>query len=82
MAGQEGFEPPTCGFGDRRSTIGATGLRAFQDTLAGFLVQSVTLAPLAVLPVLDALGVVLLVLLGRIISALAIGAGQRDQSSH
>ena len=26
MAGQEGLEPPTCGFGDRRSTIRATGL--------------------------------------------------------
>ena len=26
LAGQEGLEPPTCGFGDRRSTIRATGL--------------------------------------------------------
>src|SRR5262245_3753461 len=26
VAGQEGFEPPTFGFGDRRSTVGATGL--------------------------------------------------------
>ncbi len=26
MAGQEGFEPPTRGFGDRRSTVRATGL--------------------------------------------------------
>lgn len=26
MAGQEGLEPPTIGFGDRRSTIGATDL--------------------------------------------------------
>ena len=26
MAGQPGLEPGTCGFGDRRSTIGATGL--------------------------------------------------------
>ncbi len=26
MAGQEGLEPPTTGFGDRRSTIGATDL--------------------------------------------------------
>src|SRR5262249_10297810 len=25
-AGQEGFEPPTRGFGDRCSTVGATGL--------------------------------------------------------
>lgn len=27
MAGPEGFEPPAFGFGDRRSTVGATGLR-------------------------------------------------------
>ena len=27
MAGQEGLEPPTLGFGDRRSTIGATDLK-------------------------------------------------------
>ncbi len=26
MAGQEGFEPPTRGFGDRCSTVGATGV--------------------------------------------------------
>ena len=26
MAGQEGFEPPTFGFGDRRSAVGTTGL--------------------------------------------------------
>src|SRR2546425_7289508 len=26
LAGQPGLEPGTCGFGDRRSTIGATGL--------------------------------------------------------
>ena len=26
LAGQEGFEPPTRGFGDRCSTVGATGL--------------------------------------------------------
>ena len=26
MAGQEGFEPPTLGFGDRCSTVRATGL--------------------------------------------------------
>src|SRR5660398_273109 len=27
LAGQEGLEPPTSGFGDRRSSIGATALR-------------------------------------------------------
>ena len=29
MAGQEGFEPPTFGFGDRRSAVGTTGLEQF-----------------------------------------------------
>jgi hypothetical protein len=29
LAGQEGFEPPTLGFGVRRSTVGATGLYHF-----------------------------------------------------
>ena len=33
MAGQEGFEPPTPGFGDRRSTVGATGLQDFCSVL-------------------------------------------------
>src|SRR6185503_19386882 len=28
LAGQEGLEPPTLGFGDRCSTVGATGLPA------------------------------------------------------
>jgi hypothetical protein len=28
LAGQEGFEPPTTGFGVRRSTVRATGLHA------------------------------------------------------
>ena len=34
MAGQEGFEPPTFGFGDRRSAVGTTGLeQLFANTL-------------------------------------------------
>jgi hypothetical protein len=28
MAGQEGFEPPTIGFGIQRSTVGAIALKA------------------------------------------------------
>ena len=31
LAGQEGLEPPTNGFGDRRSTIGATGLERYDS---------------------------------------------------
>lgn len=30
VAGQEGFEPPTPGFGDRCSTVGAIGLYRFK----------------------------------------------------
>ena len=39
-------------------------------------------APPAVLLELDALGIVLLVLFGRIVTTLAIGAGQSDQRAH
>ena len=38
--------------------------------------------PLAVLLELDAIGVVLLVLLGRVVTTLALGAGEGDQGTH
>ena len=44
--------------------------------------QRVLLTPLAVLLQLDAIRIVLLVLLGRVIAALAISAGQSDQRAH
>ena len=44
--------------------------------------QRVMAAPLAVLLELDAIRVVLLVLLGRIVTALALRAGQGDQRTH
>ena len=44
--------------------------------------QGVLLTPLAILPELEAVRVVLLVLLGRIVAALALSAGQSDQSTH
>ena len=52
------------------------------NLLSGFLVQGVLVAPLAVLLELDAVRIVLLVLLGRVVAALALGAGQGDQSTH
>ncbi len=52
------------------------------NLLSGFLVQGVLVAPLAVLLELDAVRIVLLVLLGRVVTALALGAGQGDQSTH
>ena len=44
--------------------------------------QSMAFAPLAVLLELEALRIILLVLLGRVVAALALGAGQSDQSTH
>ena len=44
--------------------------------------HGVLTAPLAILVELEAVGVVLLVLLGRVVAALALGAGQGDQCTH
>ena len=44
--------------------------------------QRVLLAPLAVLLQLNTIRVVLLVFLGRVVTALALGAGQGDQRTH
>ena len=44
--------------------------------------QRVLLAPLAILLELDTIRVVLLVLLGRVIAALALRARQGDQRTH
>ena len=44
--------------------------------------QSMAFAPLAVLLELEALRIILLVLCGRVIAALAISARLRDQCSH
>ena len=83
LAGQEGLEPPTCGFGDRRSTNWSYWPVSLPILpLASFLVKRVLVAPLAVLLELDALRVVLLVLLGRVVTALALGAGQSDHRTH
>jgi hypothetical protein len=44
--------------------------------------KRVMTTPTAVLLELDALRIVLLVFLGRVIAALALGAGQSDQRAH
>ena len=44
--------------------------------------QGVMATPLAVLVELEAVGVVLLVLLGRVVAALALSACQGDQCTH
>ena len=51
-------------------------------TLAGFLMQGVMTTPAAVLLELDALRIVLLVLLSRVVTTLAVGASQSNQSTH
>ena len=63
--------------------IGATGLYScFLDYLSSFTMQGVMATPLAILLQLDAVRVVLLVLFGRVIAALALGACHSDQSTH
>lgn len=44
--------------------------------------QGMMTTPLAVLLELQAIGVILLVFLGRIVAALALGAGHSDQRTH
>ena len=44
--------------------------------------QSVLAAPLAVFLHLDAIRIILLVLFGRVVTALALGARQSDQRTH
>ena len=52
------------------------------DALSGFFMHRVALAPLAVLLQLDTIRIVLLVLLGRVVTALALRARQSDQRTH
>lgn len=84
LAGQEGLEPPTCGFGDRRSTNWSYWpiACAFLDRLTSLAMQGVMTTPLAVLLELDTIRIVLLVLLGRVVAALALRARQGDQRTH
>jgi hypothetical protein len=44
--------------------------------------QGVMTTPTAILLELDTIGVILLVLLGRVVAALALGACQGDQRTH
>ena len=80
MAGQEGFEPPTCGFGDRRSAVGATGLR--YEALLRFAMSRMFLVPGAILLDFKTTGSVLLVLNRGVVAALALSAGEQDIHAH
>jgi hypothetical protein len=44
--------------------------------------KGVMSTPLTILFELDAIGIILLVLFGRIVTTLAFGAGESDQSTH
>src|SRR2546427_5863889 len=89
MAGQEGFEPPTSGFGDRRSSRSSywPGRR---DLLRGrtrtpslrLFVQRVRPAPAAELLELQLLRGLLAVLGGDVVPPLALAALKRDQVAH
>ena len=94
LAGQEGFEPPTSGFGDRRSTVGATALRSSSDRISDtptqgdpvpYFVSLWTVCEphhLQNLLELEPLGVVPLVLHGRVVAALALLARHRHSYPH
>ena len=73
LARQEGLEPPTCGFGDRRSTNWSYW-PIYCLILASFLMQSVMSTPFAIFFELNTIGIILLVLLGRVVAALALSA--------
>ncbi len=88
MAGQEGFEPPASGFGDRRSAVGATALHGRQGTspggsfiLPGFAMQGMLAVPGTIFLYLQPARSVLFVLAGAVVAALALGAGEQDIDS-
>ena len=80
VAGQEGFEPPTCGFGDRRSAVGATGLR--YEALLGFAMSRMLLVPGTILLDFKTTRSVLLVLHRGVVATLALSAGEQDIHAH
>src|SRR5713101_8616634 len=73
--GQEGFEPPTRGFGDRCSTVGATGL------YLSFLVSSVLSASRAELAQLQLVLLLALVLGRRVVAFFADAALERNDAA-
>ena len=79
MAGQEGFEPTTCGFGIRRSTVGATALRRKSLT---FFMKGVLTAELAEFFEFQLVRRLLLVLGGGIILTFALSAIETHDYAH
>src|SRR5262245_37199608 len=81
LAGQEGLEPPTHGFGDRCSTIRATALYFLATPLLRFLVVGVLAAPIAELRELELLGARALVLRRGVVPLAALLAFERDDDA-
>ena len=75
MAGQEGFEPPSPGFGVRCSTVRATGLHSFSFC---FLVNRMGPTETTVLLQRKLIGASLFVPRGRVVSPFALRTSQRD----
>ena len=80
MAGQEGLEPPTSGFGDRRSTN--SSYWPAQTDLLNLFMSLMGPAPLAVLLKLEPIRHVLLVLGGNVVLTLARRALKSDFVLH
>src|SRR5215472_9456679 len=74
-AGQEGFEPPTRGFGDRCSTVGATGL------YLPFFVGGVLSTSRAELAELELVLLLFSVLGRRVVPFFANGALERNDAA-
>ena len=75
MAGQEGFEPPTPGFGVRCSTVRATGLH---DLSFRFLVKRMGPTETAILLQGKLVGCLFLVPRGGVVSPLAFPTSEGD----
>ena len=78
MAGQEGVEPPTSGFGDRRSTNWSYWPAIIRLLNFSFLMDYMLTAKLAIFFELDLVRRLLLVLSGGVISSLTLSTSKRN----